>query len=289
MARILIVEDNPANLKLATLLLSRAGHSVMAAVDAEVGLALAVSEHPDLILMDIQLPGMDGLTATSILKANPATSAIPVIALTAMAMKSDQEKSRLAGCDGYITKPLRYQELYAAIDALLADLRQTGSAAPLSAPSADEGLLESTDAAGTDGPAVVISVLEGLVGNDPAVLLDFLEMFQSSTVAIAHELVTACLMREAVSAGAQAHKLKSSARAVGAIRLGTLCSLLEVGGRANDMETLMGLLPKFEAEIDAVNTAIDELRQSSTPAHTEFSPHAAQTAVGPSEKLGANE
>ena len=69
--------------------------------------------------MDIQLFGMDGLAATALLKQDPATAAIPVIALTAMAMKADQEKTKVAGCDAYIAKPLRYQELYAAIDALL--------------------------------------------------------------------------------------------------------------------------------------------------------------------------
>ena len=83
------------------------------------GLTLARSERPDLILMDIQLPGMDGLAATALLKQHPATAAIPVIALTALAMKDDEEKSHMAGCDGYIAKPLRYQELYAAIDSLL--------------------------------------------------------------------------------------------------------------------------------------------------------------------------
>jgi len=71
-------------------------------------------------LMDIQLPGMDGLAATALLKRDPATAGIPIIALTAMAMKDDQAKTRAAGCDAYIAKPLRYQELYAAIDALLA-------------------------------------------------------------------------------------------------------------------------------------------------------------------------
>ncbi len=121
MARILIIEDNPANMKLATLLLQKAGHTVLCAVDAEVGLTLARIDRPDLILMDIQLPGMDGLAATTLLKQEPATAAIPVIALTAMAMKEDQEKTKEAGCDAYIAKPLRYQELYAAIDALLAN------------------------------------------------------------------------------------------------------------------------------------------------------------------------
>jgi two-component system cell cycle response regulator DivK len=126
-AKILIVEDNAANMKLACLLLENAGHTTLSAVDAEIGLTLARSERPDLILMDIQLPGMDGLAATALLKKDPATASIPVIALTAMAMKEDREKTRAAGCDAYIAKPLRYKELLAAIDELLA------RAAPLAA------------------------------------------------------------------------------------------------------------------------------------------------------------
>lgn len=119
MAKILIIEDTPANMKLASLLVRNAGHTVVCAVDAETGLTLAVSDKPQLILMDMQLPGMDGLAATALLKKDPATAAIPVIALTAMAMKDDQAKTKAAGCDAYIAKPLRYQELYAAIDMLL--------------------------------------------------------------------------------------------------------------------------------------------------------------------------
>jgi len=129
MATILIVEDNPANMKLARLLLHKVGHTVLCAVDAEAGLTLARTERPDLILMDIQLPGMDGLAATALLKQDPATAAIPVIALTAMAMKEDREKTKAAGCDAYIAKPLRFRELYAAIDTLLAgQVPQAGSA-----------------------------------------------------------------------------------------------------------------------------------------------------------------
>jgi two-component system, cell cycle response regulator DivK len=119
MARLLIIEDNPANMKLACLLLRNAGHTMLCAVDAETGLTLARADQPDLILMDLQLPGMDGLAATTLLKKDPATATIPVIALTAMAMKEDREKTRVAGCDAYIAKPLRYRELYAAIDTLL--------------------------------------------------------------------------------------------------------------------------------------------------------------------------
>ena len=119
MARVLIIEDNPANMKLAVLLLHNVGHIALSAVDAETGIAVARADQPDLILMDIQLPGMDGLTATALLKQDSTTAHIPIIALTAMAMKADQEKSQIAGCDAYIAKPLRYAELHAAIDALL--------------------------------------------------------------------------------------------------------------------------------------------------------------------------
>jgi two-component system cell cycle response regulator DivK len=118
-ARILIIEDNPANMKLAVLLLDNVGHVALRAVDAETGIAMARSEQPDLILMDVQLPGMDGLTATSQLKQDALTASIPIIALTAMAMKDDEEKSQLAGCNAYIAKPLRHAELHAAINALL--------------------------------------------------------------------------------------------------------------------------------------------------------------------------
>lgn len=120
MARILMIEDNAANMKLALLLLQNAGHTVSCAPDAETGVALAREQLPQLILMDIQLPGMDGLAATELLKRDPATARIPVIALTAMAMKADRERSLKAGCDAYIAKPLRYHELYATIDSLLA-------------------------------------------------------------------------------------------------------------------------------------------------------------------------
>ncbi len=133
MARILIIEDNAANMKLACLLLRNADHTVLCAVDAETGLTLARAEQPELILMDIQLPGMDGLAATALLKRDPSTAAIPVIALTAMAMKEDQEKTKTAGCDAYIAKPLRYKELYALIDSLL--IQEERQAASTSTPS----------------------------------------------------------------------------------------------------------------------------------------------------------
>jgi two-component system cell cycle response regulator DivK len=120
MATILIVEDNPTNMRLAVFLVERAGHSVLTATDAESGLTLARAQKPNLILMDIQLPGIDGLAAISLLKQDESTRAIPVIALTALAMKGDEERIRAAGCDGYIAKPMRYKEFLASIAAQLA-------------------------------------------------------------------------------------------------------------------------------------------------------------------------
>jgi two-component system cell cycle response regulator DivK len=120
MATVLVIEDNPANMTLAVFLLESAGHIVLRATDAEAGLTLARDQQPHLILMDIQLPGMDGLQATLLLKGDDATRAIPVIALTALAMKGDEERIRAAGCDGYIAKPMAYKEFLATIAAQLA-------------------------------------------------------------------------------------------------------------------------------------------------------------------------
>jgi len=120
MSTILVVEDNATNMELSTFLLESVGHIVVPATSAESGLTLALECRPDLILMDIQLPGMDGLQATALLKSNEATRGIPVIALTALAMKGDEERIRAAGCDGYVAKPLAYKEFLVVIQEHLA-------------------------------------------------------------------------------------------------------------------------------------------------------------------------
>ena len=113
--KILIVEDNPMNLEMATDLLEAAGYVVIQAGTAEDGIELARAESPDLILMDISLPGMDGLEATGVLKQDPATKGITVIAMTAHAMRGDEEKAVAAGCSGYITKPIDTREFPKAV------------------------------------------------------------------------------------------------------------------------------------------------------------------------------
>ena len=103
---VLLVEDNPMNLELATDLLEACGIQVIPANTGEAAVKLAQERKPDLILMDLSLPGMDGLQATAALKANPHTRLIPVVAVTAHAMKGDEQKALDAGCEGYITKPI---------------------------------------------------------------------------------------------------------------------------------------------------------------------------------------
>lgn len=103
---ILIVDDNPANMKLVRVLLSGEGYAVRTALDAKEALAELKTSKPNLILMDIQLPGMDGLELTRKVKSDPATQDIKIVGLTAYAMRGDQERILAAGCDGYIPKPI---------------------------------------------------------------------------------------------------------------------------------------------------------------------------------------
>ena len=117
--RILIVDDNPVNLKLATDVLEMEGYAVEKAVDAEQAQEMLKSATPDLILMDIALPGMDGLTLTRKLKADERLKDVPVVAMTAFAMKGDEQKALDAGCNGYITKPIDTRKLPQQVAAYL--------------------------------------------------------------------------------------------------------------------------------------------------------------------------
>lgn len=123
MARILLVEDNELNRDMLSRRLERRGYQVVIAVDGEEGLRLAASAKPDLVLMDMSLPVLDGWEATRRLKTDPATRHLPVLGLTAHAMAADREKVLEAGCDEYDTKPVELPRLVAKIEALLAGVR----------------------------------------------------------------------------------------------------------------------------------------------------------------------
>jgi CheY-like chemotaxis protein len=117
--KILYVEDNETNVYMLQRRLTRAGFTVVIAMDGEQGIAMARAERPDLILMDLSLPGVDGWEATRRLKASPDTQGIPVVALSAHAMTGDREKALAAGCDDYDTKPVELQRLLGKIRTLL--------------------------------------------------------------------------------------------------------------------------------------------------------------------------
>jgi len=118
--RILMVEDEPKNMKLLRDLLQNFGYETVEATDGEQGVDLTRSSKPDLILMDIGMPKLDGLQATRILKADASTRSIPVVALTAFAMSGDKERALEAGCDGYISKPVDVRGLLKTVEQLLA-------------------------------------------------------------------------------------------------------------------------------------------------------------------------
>jgi two-component system, cell cycle response regulator DivK len=130
--KVLVVEDNALNLELVVDLLEAGGFAVCHAATAEEGLHVAREAKPDLILMDLSLPGMDGLAAIKALRANPATCHLPILAVTAHAMRGDEEKAQAAGCDGYLTKPIDTREFVAKVAGFIgadASRRTSASAA----------------------------------------------------------------------------------------------------------------------------------------------------------------
>jgi two-component system, cell cycle response regulator DivK len=120
--RILVVEDQPDNRTILRDLLSAAGYRVLEAADGVAGVRMALAERPDLILMDIQMPEIDGYEATRRLKAEPGMSATPIIAVTSFALSGDEAKSRAAGCDGYVAKPFSPRQLLSEVRRFLGEV-----------------------------------------------------------------------------------------------------------------------------------------------------------------------
>lgn len=119
MAKILLVDDDAMNLRLAATVLRQAGHEVLSAAGGAEGIEAALAHAPDLVLMDVQMPVIDGIAALRRLRAEPRTAALKVVAFTALTMKGDRERLLAEGFDGYLEKPIRYQEFLASVAALL--------------------------------------------------------------------------------------------------------------------------------------------------------------------------
>jgi two-component system, cell cycle response regulator DivK len=118
--RILVAEDEPDNRRIVVRVLTAEGYETLEAADGQAALALARREHPDLIVMDLAMPGMDGWEAARQLKADPETADIPIVALTAFALRGDEERAREAGCDDYLSKPCRPQTIREVVARFLA-------------------------------------------------------------------------------------------------------------------------------------------------------------------------
>ncbi|WP_090907280.1 PAS domain S-box protein [Nitrosospira sp. Nsp13] len=246
---ILVAEDNEINQKVIRQQLSLLGYAADIAGDGQEALKRWESGNYALLLTDLHMPEMDGYQLTAAIRhAEQDKTRIPIIAFTANALKGEAEHCRAVGMDDYLSKPVQLAHLKAVLHKWL-PVPKSGAQAPVvaTAPVTPAAADRSMD----------VSVLEALVGNDPAVIDEFLRDFRASSARIAADLRAASQAGEAATAGAAAHKLKSSARSVGALVLGDLCAEMEKAGKAGDIEAVKALLPRFESELAVVNRYID--------------------------------
>ncbi len=254
---VLVAEDNEINQKVIRQQLALLGYAADIAGDGREALKRWESGDYALLLTDLHMPEMDGYQLTAAIRVGEVTKAdkrrIPIVALTANALKGEAEHCRAVGMDDYLSKPVQLADLKAtlakwlpAADASPATPVTPAPPSPPSPPSPPAGPVD-------------VSVLEGLVGNDPAVISEFLRDFRSSSIRIAAELRAAYQVGQAAAVSAAAHKLKSSARSVGALALGELCAEMEQAGKAGDTGALAVLLPRFEAEMAAVDEYLGSL------------------------------
>jgi len=248
---ILVAEDNETNQKVILRQLALLGYAADVAGDGRDALERWRSGDYGLLFTDLHMPQMDGYELAAAIRAEETGSRhTPIVALTANALTGEAEHCREAGMDDYLSKPAPVEKLKAMLNKWLpiAAKPVPELTAPL-APQAAASL------------AVDVSVLKALVGDDAAVICDFLQDFRASSARIAAELRATCQRGQATAAGAAAHKLKSSAFSVGALKLGDLCAEMEQAGKAGENEPLAALLPRFEQELLAVETCLDSLLQ----------------------------
>jgi len=279
---ILVAEDNEINQKVIRQQLALLGYAADIVRDGREALKRWESGNYALLLTDLHMPELDGYQLTAAIRLaeqGKGKTRTPIVAITANALKGEAEHCRAVGMDDYLSKPVQLAHLNAILQKWLpaAPDRQSLPNAP-SLPGVSAQAAPVTTSATSDtfggvaatvpapairsggGKPVEVGILKELVGNDPEVISEFLRDFRASSGRIAAEIRNSCQMKQAQVAGAAAHKLKSSARSVGALGLGELCAEMEQAGKANDMLALNALLPRFETELRAVDTYIDSLQ-----------------------------
>jgi signal transduction histidine kinase/CheY-like chemotaxis protein len=240
---ILVAEDNEINQKVIRQQLDLLGYAADVATTGREAFKRFQSGNYALLLTDLHMPEMDGYDLTSQIRvAESGRARIPIIALTANALRGESERCLAVGMDDYLSKPAPLAALAAVLEKWL--------------PGANPAMaLQDLSSA-----PVQVSVLEALVGTDPQLIQDFLQAFGVSAARSATELVAACGKQRSKDAAEIAHKLKSSARSVGALRLGELCAAIEAAGTAGDLTLLTELCPDFEREMAVVDGYLRSLQ-----------------------------
>jgi len=242
---ILVAEDNEYNQKVILQQLMLLGRIADIANNGQEALARWATGAYAILITDLHMPLMDGYELTAAIRAaEGGHSRIPIIAFTANALKGEAERCKAIGMDDYLSKPVQLVQL----KAMLKKWQPVVYSVSL-VPTPPDDAAPATAPAAEVSDAVDIGVLAALIGNEPAVIGEFLNDFSSSAAQIAGELRTAFAAGDMQATGALAHKLKSVARAVGAVALGELCASMELAGKAADAATLQLLQPQFETEL----------------------------------------
>ncbi|MDP2761992.1 MAG: PAS domain S-box protein [Sideroxyarcus sp.] len=267
---ILIAEDNEINQKVILQQLKLLGQTADVASDGHEALERWQSGDYGLLFTDLHMPVMDGYDLTAAIRASETGKPrMPIIAITANALKGEADHCRAIGMDDYLSKPVQLVNLKAMLDKWLPvavepvpDVGRAASTDSGQALPADEKMCRVTSIGQAEPDLlqlheggnlpVDVNVLKALVGDDEVMIREFLHDFRLSAAKIAVELRVACTAGEAIAAGALAHKLKSSARSVGALALGELCAAMEKADKAGDTTELTALLPKFEQELVSI-------------------------------------
>jgi signal transduction histidine kinase/CheY-like chemotaxis protein/HPt (histidine-containing phosphotransfer) domain-containing protein len=239
---ILVAEDNEINRRVIHQQLDLLGYAADVATTGREAFKRWQSGDYALLLTDLHMPEMDGYDLTlQIRVAEGGRTRLPIIALTANALKGESERCLAVGMDDYLSKPAPLTDLSAALEKWL----------PLESPSTIPQPTASTP--------VDVSALEALIGTDPQVVKEVLQDFRVSAARLSVDLAAACTAQRAAQTAAIAHKLKSSARSAGALRLGELCADIEIAGHAGDLTALAALLPDFENEMRTVDEWLSNL------------------------------
>jgi len=264
---ILIAEDNEINRKVILQQLMLLGRTADIAHNGREALERWQSGDYAILFADLHMPEMDGYELTTAIRAAEKTGdgkrRTPIIAFTANALKGEADRCRAIGMDDYLSKPVQLADLRAMLEKWMPvvcsdPVEDESTPVEPRSPHDNAGNTSGFHPGYITHAPVDVNVLKALVGNGEAMIIEFLHDFRLSAAKVAAELRAACAAGEAAATGAHAHKLKSSARSVGALALGELCAAMEKAGKGGNTAALAALLPQFEQELAGVERFLDE-------------------------------